>query len=61
MALIDCELRDISYDDLQALVLIEMEDRATGYEGYLHDLGSVLTDHPIDVFYKSIHCLCRLF
>ena len=39
MALIDCELKGIEFESVDAILLIEMDGRATSYEGFLRELG----------------------
>ena len=54
MALIDCELRGIEFDSVEAILLVEMEDKAASYEGYMRELGRKLREKEIPVFYVLV-------
>lgn len=54
MALIDCELRGIEFDSVEAILLVEMEDKAASYEGYMRELGRNLREREIPVFYVLV-------
>lgn len=54
MALIDCELKGIEFESVDAIMLIEMDGRATSYEGFLRELGEKLIGREIPVFYVLV-------
>lgn len=54
MALIDCELRGIEFDSVEAILLVEMEGKAASYEGYMRELGRNLREKEIPVFYVMV-------
>ena len=54
MALIDCELKGIEFESVDAILLIEMGGRATSYEGFLRELGAKFIGSEIPVFYVLV-------